>query len=706
MNFDSAVCETCYSQARDEFFNEILSHCNRIDSHRFMDSERPQRDARRDVIWESKAMIHSAFTRHLCTLVWLAAASIGLFARVDFGADRLLEDEVIAKSANILNASDPLFSPDGKKIAFVRPVLDPNAFNMRGEPTYRHDLWVRDLSDGEETLIRENTMPSFWVSNSALAVNASTAVDVKTKKEVPLAPAAKLPEKLTTRQVEWSPDRSRLVYIPDVMFYRVNNLTQPFSGPNLYEVNLGGKTRELSFGANVDSDESGVLAYSPDGKRLAFNLYFFRNGNTPLFRAGVVDLASGVARFVGESANPGGGLGVKPNPWDAHGNRFLAILNHDGAETDVFVSSADGSETRRVTNDGSYKTVPAFDPSGRRVAYCAAERSRKTNITSNARVEVVDLLTGKRETIKPPHEVDISILAWFPDGSGLVYCLFENHKPRIVEVKLQPPPAMPEGAPEATQKPDDFKSQVFAALASGKDGSIGWGAEHAVEIHDPAAVPALREALKSLAKLEYPHATREVLETLRILNARDAAPEVIDVFSAPYEPWRNRAIALISEWKDKRAIEPLRTLLAKSPSTRTGVVAAAALANLGDENIWPQLKLYAASKDKELRGDLASDLKHVRDPRAVEMLIEQLADTDVLYLDYTGDVQVGDHALNSLVNLTGEMFGRDSSRWREWWKKQNRQLPEVTEPNKGLEALTKEIKVKGERRQKELNEGR
>jgi hypothetical protein len=92
-------------------------------------------------------MIHSAFTPQLSTLVWLAAASTCLCARVDFGAERLLEDEEIAKSANILNASEPLFSPDGKKIAFVRPVLDRAAFNMRGEPTYRHDLWVRDLSD-------------------------------------------------------------------------------------------------------------------------------------------------------------------------------------------------------------------------------------------------------------------------------------------------------------------------------------------------------------------------------------------------------------------------------------------------------------------------------------------------------------------------------------------------------------------------------
>jgi hypothetical protein len=52
------------------------------------------------------------------------------------------------------------------------------------------------------------------------------------------------------------------------------------------------------------------------------------------------------------------------------------------------------------------------------------------------------------------------------------------------------------------------------------------------------------------------------------------------------------------------------------------------------------------------------------------------------------------------------MFGRDSSRWREWWKKQNGRLPEVKEPNSGLKALEKEIKEKGARRQKELNGGR
>ncbi len=107
--------------------------------------------------------------------------------------------------------------------------------------------------------------------------------------------------------------------------------------------------------------------------------------------------------------------------------------------------------------------------------------------------------------------------------------------------------------------------------------------------------------------------------------------------------------------------------------------------------------------DKERRGWLAYLLGDVRDARSVETLIRLVDDREVLYLDYTGDVQVGDHALHSLAKLTGFTFGRDKGKWSDWWKKQDGHLPEINGPNKALEILKKETEQKGVERQKQFN---
>jgi len=110
----------------------------------------------------------------------------------------------------------------------------------------------------------------------------------------------------------------------------------------------------------------------------------------------------------------------------------------------------------------------------------------------------------------------------------------------------------------------------------------------------------------------------------------------------------------------------------------------------------------SADTNRLVRGTIASLLGDIRDSRSIYILIEMVDDHEVMFLDYTGNVQVGDNAEWALATLTGETFGRDRSRWTNWWGLQNGRLPEISGENKALQRLKEANKTKGKERQKQL----
>lgn len=124
----------------------------------------------------------------------------------------------------------------------------------------------------------------------------------------------------------------------------------------------------------------------------------------------------------------------------------------------------------------------------------------------------------------------------------------------------------------------------------------------------------------------------------------------------------NTAVAL-RVLKDRRAIPVLRSALSdKSPYVR-GI----ALVTLGELKATEALLEVAGHlRDKETEGDscivmypaedAAYALGAMGDPEAIPFLIQSMDDADI----QTSVTQ-------SLSSLTGEQFGKDTTRWKNWW---------------------------------------
>jgi HEAT repeat protein len=78
--------------------------------------------------------------------------------------------------------------------------------------------------------------------------------------------------------------------------------------------------------------------------------------------------------------------------------------------------------------------------------------------------------------------------------------------------------------------------------------------------------------------------------------------------------------------------------------------------------------LLAARDDRSpaVRTAVLYALFNLNDPRAIPSLIQALGDRDA---------RVRSYAARLLTKTTGEPFGDDADKWREWWEKQPAKNP-------------------------------
>ena len=611
-------------------------------------------------------------------------------------------------TAETKDGCTPFLSPSGRRMSFIRYVIDPQRQDLRGNTVPRADVWVRDLKDGSEEQIALDTSSIGWLTETILKMSDGRLFDIETMKAPP--DKSKLPNKLLAKNVQWSPNGKSLVYVPDSNFYRYNNQSKTGTERTLFLIDGSRDPKPLDLGAIIDTGANGFLSWSPDGKAIAFHLLFFRDGDVPLRRIGVVDVASGKARFAGEGAYCHYNWGLRfseqslsaPSPWDAKSERFLFVTGRGDGDADLYISKADASETIRLTNDGCCKWSPAFDPTGTRAAFCAAEWGGMNGSLRNCCIRVLDLLTGEELKTIPDSEGRCDSLTWTPDGSTLIYDWIKGESSQILESRIAPARPVQANSPVTSKFQRSEVQETLSALASDKSAIVQWGAERAGKLKDPEVVRALRTVLKKSIASPATFPFREILDALQELDARESAPDVIEAFGSSDESLRCRAISLIGYWKDSRAIEPLKAIIAAKPDASTAVYAAAALARMAQNDAWPHLQRLATNGSKSIRDLVASNLDAVVDPRSVDILVNFVEDKEVAYTDYTGEIEVGEIAEQSLATLTGETFDRRHARWIDWWNRQGRQIPRISGPNRALESLKTAIEKRAEKRQQQF----
>jgi TolB protein len=98
-------------------------------------------------------------------------------------------------------------------------------------------------------------------------------------------------------------------------------------------------------------------AWRPDGREILVTSY--RNGRPQLFSFRLADRSF---RPLGNRANAMGGV------YSPDGSR-IAFTVTQGANTDIWIMSADGSGARQLTRDGAIDVSPTWSPDGRRLAF-------------------------------------------------------------------------------------------------------------------------------------------------------------------------------------------------------------------------------------------------------------------------------------------------------------------------------------------------
>jgi TolB protein len=148
----------------------------------------------------------------------------------------------------------------------------------------------------------------------------------------------------------WSPDGTRVAYAADTA-----------DGSALHIVNADG-TDDHVIGTPLANRDYFSVAFSPDGTKL-------------LYDAGT---DSGFGIFVmnvdGSSAIPIGPTNQDYNPsWSPDGSQIVFTRQEEGAESDIWLMSADGTDARPLTNDGPGVTNldAIFSPDGTAIAYVA-----------------------------------------------------------------------------------------------------------------------------------------------------------------------------------------------------------------------------------------------------------------------------------------------------------------------------------------------
>ena len=245
---------------------------------------------------------------------------------------------------------DPVWSPDGKRIAF-KSDRDGHV-NVHGWPT--HDIYVMDADGSNPQNLTNNPAddwdPSWSPDGKRIAFTSRRDGPFNIEVYVMDADGSNL-QNLTNnprddRNPSWSPYGAHIVFSAR----RKGHFENKFSITHeVYVMNVdGGNQRRLTENRNNDWDP----VWAPDGKRIAFEAD--RKGNLEKFDIYVMDADGGnLQKLTNHRAWDG-----SPS-WSPDGERIVFHSERDG-NYDIYVMDADGGNLQNLTNHRRGDFSPAW----------------------------------------------------------------------------------------------------------------------------------------------------------------------------------------------------------------------------------------------------------------------------------------------------------------------------------------------------------
>jgi len=304
----------------------------------------------------------------------------------------------------------------------------------------------------------------------------------------------------------------------------------------------------------------------------------------------------------------------------------------------------------------------------------------KKKVIYKERISAIRGLSSENKTIQ-----NLSLRFLNAEGKDRIEVLLEALKDKQWVVRRS--------AAEALGKLKDPRAvePLIKALKDKDSGVRRSAAEALGKLKDPRAVEPLIGALKdeyplvrwsvaeALGELRDPRAVEPLIKALKDKYWRESAAKALEKINPKWreteeaKKWvpvfisdlkskslgiREAAVYALGELKDPRAVEPLiEALKDKDSGVRRSV--AEALGKLKDPRAVEPL--IGALKDEDWYGreSVAEALGELGDPRAVEPLIKALKDKDLTVRHY---------AAEALRKITGQHFGENAEKWQKWWE--------------------------------------
>ncbi len=270
------------------------------------------------------------------------------------------------------------FSADGKKLAFNRHPLPWSRKHYRG--SYAADLWVHDLNRNKYQRILDDNLPDEQKPNNMWPMYANGEIYFVSDREVMAKSGT--PEVMKSVNNIWKIAESG-GRPTQVTFHKGGNLYYPSLSADrraiVYEENFGiwkldlatGQTREVKIDITADDAENQHDTITVNSEADSFH--------------------------------------VSPS-----GKR--AVISIRG---ELFNIPTDKGDVRRLTNtSGARETTPQWSPDGKLIAYASDQSGREEVYLSDERGGNV------RQISKG--DIEISQLAWAPDGKSLLYTASDN----------------------------------------------------------------------------------------------------------------------------------------------------------------------------------------------------------------------------------------------------------------------------------------